>query len=319
MSKYNEVMKKVVVTDEMRSRILENIDKELKEGSVETTATDENDKITDISSAKKNRENVNNIVSFIVKYGSRVAVFALVLLGAFSVIRFVGMNNHSTMESATSYSEEATMTAEESYDSTDEALEMETEATDSMNMTESYGESVAAPAADMEEYVESESSEYMAEEANEDMAAPEPGFGIGADRNKAVNSQKSELTADLDSIQRDEFASAIGFDFAEPAGLVKAAEEISYYPGQDGGEIRYVTKDGILYYYVSLNPAFTDEYILTESVYATTYVCDIGDKTVTMYGNDDGYNVATWNTDNVCYVIVSDKGMTEDDIRSWLE
>ena len=46
LSKYNEVMKKVVVTDEMRSRILENIDKELKEGSVETTATDENDKIT---------------------------------------------------------------------------------------------------------------------------------------------------------------------------------------------------------------------------------------------------------------------------------
>ncbi len=319
MSKYNEVMKKVVVTDEMRSRILENIDKELKEGSVETTATDENDKITDISSAKKNRENVNNIVSFIVKYGSRVAVFALVLLGAFSVIRFVGMNNHSNMESATSFSEEATMTAEESYDSTDEAFEMEAEATEDTNMTESYGESVAAPAADMEEFAEAESSDYLIEEASEDMAASEPSMGLDTDREKAISTQKNELTADLGSVKKAEFVSAIGFDFTEPAGLVKAAEEINYYPGQDGGEIRYVTKDDILYFYISLNPSFTDEYILSEAVFASTYSCTRGDKAVTMYGNDNVYNVATWNADNICYAIVSDKGMTEENIRSWLD
>ncbi len=347
MSKYNDVMKKVVVTDEMRSRILENIDKELREGAEETTATNENEKITDISSVKKNDETGNKIVRFIVRYGSRVAVFALILVGAYSVLRFAGMSNHSTMESATSVADEAAMSAEESYDSTGDAMEMETEATayaneayemeaetadsisgayeieaeeaDRMDEAESYAGTSDAAVADMDEYAESDNSGYELEEANEDIAAEESVKGMDAERNKATEAQKNELTANIGAVSRSEFVSVMGFDFSEPEALVREAEEITYYPGPDGGEIRYATKDEIIYYYVSLNASFTDEKILSESVFATTNIINVGDRTITLYGNDDIYNVATWNTDNICYAIVSDKGMTEENIRYWLE
>lgn len=113
MSKYNEVMDNLVITDEMKKRLLENIEKEVAadnndEGGPENeTYSYQTVNISDYD--KKKNGSSGKIVKFISRYGSKAAVFALIALGSVGVIRLVGLNGEKSYESAS--------TADNSYDS----------------------------------------------------------------------------------------------------------------------------------------------------------------------------------------------------------
>ncbi len=123
LSKYNEVMDNIKVSEEMRQRILGNIEKELGEG----TLVQEADQAKDISQVTKGTEktgsrrpiNREKIIRFITFYGSRAAVFLLIAAGTYGVIRTVGLKDNHQMSAPSSTMYEA----ESAYDSAAETAE----------------------------------------------------------------------------------------------------------------------------------------------------------------------------------------------------
>ncbi len=171
LSKYNEVMENLVITDEMRARLLENIEKEVSadgagtneigsDGSKDEPLSFQKIDVNEFEK-KKNEKESGKIIKFVARYGSRVAVFALVALGAFSVVRLVGLDGRKSMETSApaAYEETAEATAEsaagDAYESQDSAVydgaadlfDEEPKMAESEEATPIFGESKATDSA----------------------------------------------------------------------------------------------------------------------------------------------------------------------------
>ena len=151
MSKYNEIMEHIEVSDEMRSRILKNIEEQAKaadQGPIfkDSSESEPDTEKKDFDGEKKDKPDTAKIIKFVTSFAAKAAVFALVAAGAYGVIRTVGLKNTSTMESATyqeaataeetetaAWEEEATYETESAELSDDAAYE--TEATEDSSAT----------------------------------------------------------------------------------------------------------------------------------------------------------------------------------------
>ncbi len=184
MSKYNEVMNKVEVTPDMKSRILQNLAKELgeAEGTSENISDNNAENVSenvseeisesavqaapgeakDIALEEASRKR-SRIAAF-KRYGAMAATFAVLFVGVAAVMRMQGGKLSSTApmyDSAPAYEAEAPSEAEEAMfeaEAVEEAAEVPTEAEYAAEATES-----AADDAPMIE--EANSSLYAAKEA----------------------------------------------------------------------------------------------------------------------------------------------------------
>ncbi len=109
MNKYNEIMENIKVSDEMRDRVLSNIDKEFENES-------------HITSSKLQDKKNNNIVNFR-KIGRIAAIFAMMIVGLGAAALVLGrFGNHGEQS--------ATMSEEAAYDFTYETEPLEDAAND---------------------------------------------------------------------------------------------------------------------------------------------------------------------------------------------
>ncbi len=152
MSKYNEIMTRVQVDDDMKKRLLENIDKEMNAAGTESSDS----KITSFP---------NRIVHEIKKYSFIAAACGVLFVGAYVVYQNGGLDsNYATTESATyapasdsaaiklptieNHALEAPMkeeAAEEAPMMEAEAAMVESEATDSLEVASATEAAVTEP------------------------------------------------------------------------------------------------------------------------------------------------------------------------------
>ena len=152
MSKYQEVMNHIEVDDEMKKRILQNVEKQLEEAPKEV----------DIPKSK--------VVPFR-RYAAIAATFAVLLLGSYAVSQVTGgiTNTSSSPSEAPAMMEEAASDSEapamEAAETAAEAPIMEEAASEAPVMEETSETATEAPA------VENAAAETAAEEADGEMAA----------------------------------------------------------------------------------------------------------------------------------------------------
>ncbi len=108
MSKYNDLMNKIEVTEEMKSRILHNIENELDSSDFHGK------KNLDFSDAQKRRAGRSATFK---RYGMMAATFAVLLIGAASVMKYTGGSNMTS----TSPSYDASPSYSETMEAADEA------------------------------------------------------------------------------------------------------------------------------------------------------------------------------------------------------
>ncbi len=321
MSKYNEVMDNIKVSEEMRQRILENIEKEISEG----TLAQETDQAKDISKSIKSTDKTNTkrnlnkekIIRFITFYGSRAAVFLLIVAGAYGVFKAVGLDNHQTSAPSSTMYE-----AESSYDA-----EAESEA-DYAEAPAAYEEAAEAPEMslmDTEEAAEEVETETVTEgafegddlnalqPAQESNAIPDNAIGAG---NKAAS--ESEYISPDNMQQADsvsEMSDKLGYSVEEISFLSDNSSDVDYSYCSEGGEITYHSDYGTIHQFASDKGIFTGNTNPDiENSEVKTHI-DAGAKTVDAYGEDGRYNTLIWDENGITYVIVSENGLTEDMIR----
>ncbi len=144
MNKYQRVMEHVKVDDEMKKRILQNVEKELKSGE---------------DKARTQGVNASKVIPFrqrfgegIKKYGTMVAMLAILLVGTAAVIRFTGGVSNTSAPSMSDSAMEAPAAAPAE------------EAAEAPAATESpYEEAAEAPAQEAEMAAEPASNEGLME------------------------------------------------------------------------------------------------------------------------------------------------------------
>ncbi len=145
-------MDKITVSEDARQRILENIEKEMAQHG----------EIPDIKGAGK-KNSRRRIIRFITFYGSRAAVFMIIAVGAFAVIKTVGLK--STQESSAPQAvmfeepqttEGAKEAEQESWDATDQEMSAAETAEEALT------EEKAAEAGEMAD-LEEQSAEFSKE------------------------------------------------------------------------------------------------------------------------------------------------------------
>ncbi len=137
MSKYQKVMDHVQVDDEMKKRILQNVEKEI--GKESTDQARESEKVTTAPKKK--------IVDFR-RYAAIAATFAVLLIGSYAVIQMTGdiKNTSSTMSDSTSApaaTAEPAMSTDAEAPAMEEAME---EAAEVPAMEEAKEEAAEVPA-----------------------------------------------------------------------------------------------------------------------------------------------------------------------------
>ncbi len=132
MSKYNEVMDNLVVTEDMRKRLLANVEKEMSEAKASEkengnisempNKSDNNEKLMPSDENKPEHENKpahgNNtshgdkrrILEFR-RYAGIAAAFAVLIVGAYAVSKAVPFSNNNSMSATSSYDAAKTETA----------------------------------------------------------------------------------------------------------------------------------------------------------------------------------------------------------------
>ena len=374
MSKYNEVMDNIKVSEEMRKRILGNIEKELGEG----TLLQEADQAKDISKVTKGTEktgsripiNKEKIIRFITFYGSRAAVFLLIAAGTYGVIRTVGLKDNHPMSAPSSTMYEA----ENSYDAAAESAEDYAEAPavyeKESEAPATYEEESEAPAtygkdsesADMfltdadgaaetawtepatEEAAETVGTESVTEEAAETVrtepitdgdlkSEDQNGLGSAQESNMAAenaagstnkaakaqddvpaiadSSYATETTSNI-AASVSEMSEKLGYDVEGLSFFAENSSEVEYSYCSEGGEITYHTEYGTIHLYASDKGVFTGNSGSAPGSFEAMKQIDTGAKMIDAFGEEDNYTTLIWRENGITYVIVSEKGLSED-------
>lgn len=380
LSKYNEVMEKITVSEEMRSRILQNVEKKLddngsvgedriNENSTEIMEIDSNESGADNSELNeqssntessnsgindpganhiessnlgKNDQRVNasaKIIRFIRSYGSKVAIFALIIAGSYGVIRMGLLNNNS--ESATSSSEyaaETTESADYAYEATEEAADnsvneyetednslIEEEAAEysSDDKKEAAGLNIDNSSAEAEAFAGTREESSPMQDADESalaeaaMESTEEADSIegntyedDADSDQAAeqtvgtpdkNIKSEDFGTSVDS--EEELAKALGYDFKTLTNLDSKADHIYYSYYEDLGEIQYTLEDNSVYYYISDNEAAIQNKLLGTDSFTEEDGIVVDDKTIAVYADYYNRKMAIWQDEDLWYGI----------------
>jgi poly-gamma-glutamate capsule biosynthesis protein CapA/YwtB (metallophosphatase superfamily) len=214
-------MENIQVSEEMKNRILKNIE-------AQAEAADQGPIFKDSSESEPDTENKNSdsqkkekpgkaeIIRFVTSFATKAAVFALVAAGAYGVIRTVGLKNSSTMESAT-YQEAATAT-EEAIETEDSAwAEEATYETEDSEWSEGAAYETEATEDSSEAYEPS----YDISDAEVDSAMT--GEAMDADKKSPLDSVKNLFDSEDKADNNDEASYAI--EEAEEETAAAASEE----------------------------------------------------------------------------------------------
>ena len=306
LSKYNEVMDNIKVTDEMRQRILLNIEKEMGSAGNSGNSLNNQTNISDFSSLKKKKD--NNVVFFIKKYGSMVAIFALIVAGSYGVIRTVGLNGSKGEMAATSSQEmaaEDSIYEEEAVNSADLTEATEESAYD-MDMAEGVFESASETAQDIPDVTESAEPALAAKDDKEKDSLKDDAASLS----NAIGSPEGVLTS------AKELSKELGFTIKDIDSLKDKAVSTEYCLHDAGGEIIYITSDDKISYCASSKGSFVGGRDVDITSFAKSTTIEAGDKRALAYGDGDVFKLAYWEEDGIWYSIISDKGMTEDEMTS---
>ena len=153
MNKYQRVMEHVKVDDEMKKRILQNLEKELESGTDKARAQG-----VETSKVVPFRQRLGEGIK---KHGTMVAMLAILLVGTAAVIRITGGVSNTSAPSMSDSAMEAPAAAEDAYY---ESAETATEEAAEPAATESpYEEAAEAPAQEAEMAAEPASNEGLME------------------------------------------------------------------------------------------------------------------------------------------------------------
>lgn len=157
MNKYQRVMEHVKVDDEMKKRILQNVEKELASGADQARSV-ETSKVVPFK---------KRLGDGIKRYGTMVAMVAILLVGTAAVIRITGGVSNTSAPSMSDSAMEAPAAAEDAcYESAETATE---EAAEPAATESPYEEAAEAPV---------EEAEMAAEAPVEEAAEPASNEGI---------------------------------------------------------------------------------------------------------------------------------------------
>ena len=331
LSKYNEVMENLVVTEDMRKRLLSNVEKEMagngldvKEATDKKSESDKAETIDDKPSEKNSGK--RKIIEFR-RYAGVAAAFCVLAVGAYAVIK-VGVFDNKNSMSATS-----------SYDAAETAMAPEAE-----YVTETAATEAAA---------EEEAIEYAAgttEEALDGLANDSVGvLKESAEEQVGLMTAGPKLTEEDASLANSKFSifeifgknggekSAQIKEYASLSKLSKAAmtdfKEIEYFDSFSSAK-EYHLYDGkvaLIYYDVAGNDVVVKEMStkkgttipskisgVTADMGSTSSVT-VGDVTVTLKGFDDTYSIATWTVNGLVYELESSELLTYDDMKELME
>ena len=175
MNKYQRVMEHVKVDDEMKKRILQNVEKELESGTDKARAQG-----VETSKVVPFRQRLGEGIK---KHGTMVAMLAILLVGTAAVIRITGGVSNTSAPSMSDSAMEAPAAAEDAYY---ESAETATEEAAEPAATESpYEEAAEAPAQEAEMAAEPASNEGL-------MEAESPVYDSEATAEQAEPAQEAE-------------------------------------------------------------------------------------------------------------------------------
>ena len=232
MSKYQDIMNKIEVTDEMKSRILQNIEKELQDGADSDKAMSEGVKNAGAG------ESGNKIRRFeLRKYMPMVAALVVFVISAFVVINVIPAK-HANYSSSPMMDSAMTESATEAPMATESAAE--TEADYAMEAPMATEEAAEA-------YMETEEA---AEAPREDTSAP-------MDSAKAVD--KEGLAVNSGSSKTETAVTTSGTESANEALITQdqALEAIKKYCFENDPELESMMNSGdyTMYFDASVNDA----------------------------------------------------------------
>jgi hypothetical protein len=278
-------MDKVKVDDEMRKRLLQNIEEK----------TSSNVSVFD-----------SRIIPFIKRYGSIAAMFAVVFVGAYAVMHLGGGQNASApmMESAT----EAPAATEEAY--TESAYETETDSAVEMEAAEAY-EEMEDEAAPMES-AKTESAGIKAESSEKTDSI----VNSGADEEASISIFEYASAAEL-----SEMADNTISDIPE---LLSRSTETHYLLYEDGlMEIDYFIEGGNVYFRKaseSVAEYFEDKNLLGDYIdFADSVEKSIAGVPVTLKGSGQTYNLANWKSGSNVYSLSYEKGLSESEMTALID
>ena len=280
MNKYNEVMDKVKVTDEMRNRILQNIEN------------------TDIESVSQIHEAVpvkeNKIVPFIRRYGAMAAMFAVILVGAYAVFVALPGSDKGASTSAPSAGYEMAESATES----------------AMESAEEYAATETAE----------ETDSFMAQDSISNAKPVMEGTPLPSHASKADETAGSfEIESPVGTLEfasAEELSHEAGNVIADIESFADKSTESHYLLYENGMmEIDYFV-DGSNIYFRKASEEAAEEYanndITGEYIdYSVVLTKSVEGTEVTLRGTDEAFNVASWTLGGYEYSLIHEKGLDE--------
>ena len=320
MSKYNEVMDNVKVSEDMRNRILANIEKEMSaevDPASEDTISVKNEIPAEVS--KEAGKKASKIVEFR-KYAGIAAAFVVLIVGAYAVSRVTPFGGAT--ESSTAMVEEAsvskpkpgkTASTSASKDTADAAMES---AEENEAMAEAAYEEISPDAMDTEAAIMTETTTAGAKGESDSVGQASDSMAIAKYKEYASLAKLSKAagTSFTEIEYLDSFSS--GKDYYLYDGNIAA---ISY--DVEGNTVIVREMDAKLGDIIPTNVGVSTADLVTDSI-------KVGDVNVDLFGDEEDSNaalgtqlfyIAQWTKDGLVYQLESSEALTYEDMKELME
>ncbi len=352
LSKYNEVMDNLVVTEDMRKRLLANVEKEMagsessgknvdsetivnlngnkRETAGEDKKADSSEKkMADSNAPIDKRSGKRKIMEFR-RYAGIAAAFCVLIVGAYAVTKAGIVDNKNIMSATSSFDAAETAMAPEAEYATETAAAEEAYEDVEEAASETVGVMTAGP--DIQEDEALTAGENAMKEA--DAITPQMAVTEAEQSGKTSNASLAASKFSIFEIfgKNGGEKSAEIKKYASLSALSKAAmtefKEIEYFDSfsSDKEYHLYDGKVALIYYDVAGNDVVVKEMStkngaaipskisgITSEMGSTSSV-SVGDVVVTLKGIDDTYSVATWTQNGLVYELESSELLTYEDM-----
>ena len=235
MNKYQETMSHIEVDEEMKKRILQNVQERLEKeagtegGNIEQFKAVEAGAAIEQNKTKTRKNTKQGVIVFIKRFGSLAAIFAILFLGVSTAMRITGGRPASSPSYSTSPSYDSTAGGSAASTTTNSPA-YEAEVAETAITAEEAKDSLREEAADMAaEPVDNEAPAAEAAEAADSGAAD---MAAVAD-NEAPATSAAEATSNASA---DTAPADVQADLGGSAGAL-AGEETDHKPGLFGGGV----------------------------------------------------------------------------------
>lgn len=338
LSKYNEAMDNLVVTEDMRKRLLANVEKEMSKAKA---SEKENGNISEMPNNTSHGDK-RRILEFR-RYAGIAAAFVVLIVGAYAVSKAVPFSNNNSMSATSSYDAAKTETAmapeaeyvTEAANETEEyAMESASEEAYDSN-SEPLGTMAAGTYAPAEDDAMVDSDAAIETEALAPQTAVKEVESSGKTSNASLESSRFSIFKIFGKNGGEKFEDIK--EYSDITELSKTAmtefDEIEYFDSFSSSK-EYHLYDGkvaLIYYDVSGNDVVVKEMStkkgasipakvsgITADMGSTSSIT-VGKVDVTLKGNDDTYSIATWTTGGLVYEFESSELLTYEDMKALMQ